>query len=1462
MSAAGHPSIDADALLRALEDDGQPFGVDVHLRVYKLMERLQSCGIDVSSGAALAPYLVPVLSRDADQQGHYGAFIARWSGGRDSDLASVVEPPIPRTIRRVEAVDRRRGVLIGVLALLALAVIGMTVWSYFASGGTVTPVLAEPRPIVHISQQPGRFDDLLSRAIFGLLVLAAGGLLLRWRRETLERLVRRADAADIVEVFKTSVDTPQWFGGAQSAAAFNRLKRSRWFELTRLDIRRTVSATIRSCGWPVFLHKWIRDMPTYVVFVDRSGEQDHTGLISDELDRALRASQVRFTRYDYWGRPNLLTLVRDRKATHVTEPLSVIARRHAGERLIVLGDGADFLQPAGLRRTKGGGRVRVLPGTPYPDLIHLREFSSQFLLVPGDARAVKRTFLEAAGFQVFVGDPEGIARVGDVIAALEKPEAAPPRFRLDSGFRRRLHREEVRYTADIPPSADEIGDLIRELKDELGDPTLFTTLAAIGVFPKISPSFTLLIAKLVRKISLNIDEYTALSTLPWLREGRLPPWLKIALINAMEPHEIREIRHIQLTLLSALDAADGDSGPRATRLQASLEVARKMPERQFRRAIEELPVPESSGMEERIFFATLSGEKLDPHSDILNPEASAAMRERLGGPERRQTWLWVLAVGLAGALATALEPAIMRSLSGLAPGWLALLATTHRFATFEQDQMLDTLAMAGGLSAAALLLWAYDAGRASLSTALRRTAFAARALCGGAATLLGLSAIAFGPQDTFADPETTSVVLIATLGTALWTWFAPRKPWRPPASAEVALASRLRKDDWLSSSIGSVVVLLLFSAQIFLLGSDVERATVSLIACGFGFGLASLLCRYWLVERTVPSVTQLLFELGFGVSAIFSIFLTTAVIEDSSYGKSFIGNFIDGKGLPFRDLGPSSCIMLLTGFAAVRLLGILNISRRTVYGTSLIAFAVAVMASQIVILSETNFPRPDESGLWHVFVLGAGPSVYILLLAMGGWFQYRRSLLRAPRSHWLRCLAAIPIMAAICLVVSVLSRLTPELVTELVYWQLLPLALIFWPAFRFVGPASALRGAPRPATTPAYIRLLGGLKAIARSPWWAFVAFVALFAISASAGDQRSLPELLRPQFPSFPFSWVPPDSAGGILLLAIPVAVWFGWKHGERSRVPVLIGPLLLAIFNLKHPTASAWMVLAMLFWNRFAADAEFRARLLRRETLRWGECAALVIVFSIVVWTEGRGYHATQWFLPSFALVVGASRMPRRVLAFCIGAILAVYVAAAAYGTDVSRAAGFAVALDVPGMIAGLYALTIPLAWRPELTQKSAGTARSLRLMLSVLYVAVGLSSLFLQPSFDVSCRFYCTTPLSGFIASDLMIALSLLGLGSLVWRREFSVSVAVVGFFVSTVLGLLMVLLREGKWILLIPIPSVPAGICYLGYFMFGIALGRVVNRRRANEMETKLVSYFRGAVLRLVRSAERGNKSVPS
>src|SRR5262249_20375707 len=117
-----------------------------------------------------------------------------------------------------------------------------------------------------------------------------------------------------------------------------------------------------------------------------------------------------------------------------------------------------------------------------------------------------------------------------------------------------LSGDPYKWLGDQAPAPPDTDTLTGVLAETLG-PTAFPYPCAIARFPTIHPRLTEQIGGAVTTeagvIVRNEDTYAAISRLPWMRRGRIPDWLRRALILRMSPQDGERVRGVWVRALEA-----------------------------------------------------------------------------------------------------------------------------------------------------------------------------------------------------------------------------------------------------------------------------------------------------------------------------------------------------------------------------------------------------------------------------------------------------------------------------------------------------------------------------------------------------------------------------------------------------------------------------------------------------------------------------------------------------------------------------------------------------------------------------------------------------------------------------------------------------------------------------------------------------------------------------------------------
>jgi outer membrane protein OmpA-like peptidoglycan-associated protein len=519
---------------------GQGFSLEIadDLRVASLAELLHEEGIEIVDADAAARWFAPILCRNADEQQSLTGLLAQWQ----RIVFPEPRPPLPpdravvRAIRITAALDARWWTLLS-MALLALLA------AFLLSGpdqrlrikppvdAKMRGMSSTPSPSSNNSSIPptetttsnfsGQFGLALSAAVFFPFVVWLASR--RQRRAVLLRGLSPRDAqAGSLDV---AVSEMPLFRRTVIRPALAELMHHQVEPSDAIDGIASVAATTLAAGFVQLVRGVRRTLPEYLFLVDSAGTQDSMGTLADLIVTRLRDNGLVLERFDYYSDPRRLQRVDENGVPADTVELEALRASHSRHRVILLSDGSTTSNT-----TTGHTRewINALCGWDHVALL---------TPLPTSQWGPREQDLARLGFCVAEATPRGLAELGRQFC-IELPQyhaigtnAFPPP--LD----RRLARNQYVWLLDKTPNPEMLDELLLDLKAALGRQG-FLYLAALAAFPAIDPKLTLTLGSILADDNgqpvLTEERFANLSRLPWLRQSRLPNWLRLALLSDLE----------------------------------------------------------------------------------------------------------------------------------------------------------------------------------------------------------------------------------------------------------------------------------------------------------------------------------------------------------------------------------------------------------------------------------------------------------------------------------------------------------------------------------------------------------------------------------------------------------------------------------------------------------------------------------------------------------------------------------------------------------------------------------------------------------------------------------------------------------------------------------------------------------------------------------------------------------------
>ena len=682
-----------DRVQERLAQEGNPIALDQLLKAHALLSHLRRAGANIDR-SRVADLLVPILSTSRqtqrDVQDAFAALTQRRAAAADAGHGMRGRP----SWRNHRTSVWQRSLWATALTILTILLLFATVW---VLPGTDGPTVASlnPEPLVALQTQivvrETSYRLLLFAIVPAFLLLtpfigAVLWLIRTGRRgtATLRRISSEGWRFDTLRIPspKTAI-----LCEPSSRRALIELRKTAPIEQGRFDVSNTIRATVRRGGSPSLRWRHEAQSIDYVLLCECGSALDHMTLLADAMSRRLIDAGITLTRYDLDAGMGAARHAGGWRIGNRVENLREIRRRHQGQRLIVLGSAEGFCR----RFERPGGQKllwELLQGFQSPLF---------FSTAPPERWGISEINLRSAGMNILPADDEGVA-------------AAEPQFGADKSIARRynpsrtfsadpllahFHRDSLRLTSNLPPPDEEVSLLVRRLRSFLLDVDGWTLLGAIALFPHMAPAITARLAQHVNNMALDARLTARLSIMPWMRVGRMPDWMRIAILQDLSVPEKRIVCAAAESFLEELYDIAGDRAAPTLHGEVLLEILQHSG--RIRRFLTRVGLHRKLHIQENIFVRFLNdlpiGELEIQASEVRSP----IERWRLAAATVI-TAVGCVVAWMAPGLALRIEPRMAN-----VPGWfdasaLILVATGYTYVCWSMQSLL-----LGSLSRNALL---------------------------------------------------------------------------------------------------------------------------------------------------------------------------------------------------------------------------------------------------------------------------------------------------------------------------------------------------------------------------------------------------------------------------------------------------------------------------------------------------------------------------------------------------------------------------------------------------------------------------------------------------------------------------------------------------------------------------------------------------------------------------------------
>lgn len=540
-----------DVLLNFIEELRQAdynIGVAQYVAVQDLILALVAQGESFDQPQRLKTLLGPILcgspSEQIDFQYRFDQWVLRMDFQPTPGTTTAAAEALAHDLDDLEERSQRWLVWLlaavgGAILLLLIFLFGGQLNSSLSDGNLASSNLPDLSSLVNININP----SLLTAALLAPVLIYAGWrlwwryrarLFLERRSTTHEPKIERISMGGLDETLFPSVP---FFRLAQ---AFRRRVDA---PSSDLDVDATVSATIAQAGQFTPVYGRLQHQPEYLILIDRAAYGDHQAhYVTSMVDR-LAKNEVFINRYYFDSDPRLCFPSDSDSSPRSLRDLAAHYHQH---RLVVFTDANSMFD----RRTGALARW-LMQFSAWPERALLtpvtlgqwgyreRELSRQFTLLPAttDGLAALTYYLDRGESDI---SNNGQAR-------------APYPPMLQDRPRRWIARDE--------PSEKAVQEMLLALRSYL-DGAGYEWLAACAIYPGLHWNLTLYLGETLKAANgdklLQPDRLVALARLPWFRQGYLPDWLRIRLIEAMPKKKEKAVRAALEALLVTAVQGDAD----------------------------------------------------------------------------------------------------------------------------------------------------------------------------------------------------------------------------------------------------------------------------------------------------------------------------------------------------------------------------------------------------------------------------------------------------------------------------------------------------------------------------------------------------------------------------------------------------------------------------------------------------------------------------------------------------------------------------------------------------------------------------------------------------------------------------------------------------------------------------------------------------------------------------------------
>jgi len=472
-----------------------------------------------------------------------------------------------------------------------------------------TPSIKELKP-VKLGPEPQEVIDefeSLRLSIVGSILLAyliLSAWYIRRNRLWLER--NQSQGAVSLHSMHVNVDLNSLCDSQALKTGLKQLRRFQYIQTRKLDVARSVHATVKQGGYFSAVYDLRPMQPEYLILVDQLQVRDYQRLLVDLWIKQLRQEGLHIDVWYFYQDPRICY------AEHSNHSLSLhgLSARYSEHRLMLV--------------TDAKGLVHPLSGTVQPWMNLFSNWEDKAIVSPraGCQWGYREQQLLQHGFAVVPLDTAGFEVLGDNFDET-RPEnkQSPIALQIDTirPLPERIATEPDAWLYDHELTAEHFEGLKTDLQNYLGDQGYFL-LCACAIYPALEWHLTLYLdqrlsnsdfaATFNNKHEAQHTRLLHLARLPWFRNGFMPDTVRLYLSRSMPKDQEQYIRAVLSELLETALNNEGEG----FELDIALSQP-KQPQRWLGAFLRNLP--NEDALSDEIFVSVIQGRRASRLSLLL-----------------------------------------------------------------------------------------------------------------------------------------------------------------------------------------------------------------------------------------------------------------------------------------------------------------------------------------------------------------------------------------------------------------------------------------------------------------------------------------------------------------------------------------------------------------------------------------------------------------------------------------------------------------------------------------------------------------------------------------------------------------------------------------------------------------------------------------------------------------------------